>query len=144
MLFMLFKYFVDSFVEHNHPIKVPWPAPCDMEESVRRRKSSLLDPNGVMSAELVMVHRTSSPFIPPIPQTSTSVCSVHTQTYYSVAPVQVDPGEYSTTGGLLCMSHSSLMGSSFETVCGLTESAPLGVDSEEDDRSASWCGCCLP
>ena len=56
------------------------------------RKSSLFDN---VSGELIIVHRTSDPFTPRIPQTS--VCSVQTQTHYSVSPVQIEPCSYNVT-----------------------------------------------
>jgi hypothetical protein len=102
-----------------------------------------------MPNELVILHRTSNPFTPHIPQTS--VCSVSTQTHYSVAPVQIDPPFTPFLGRQSSMrstrpptlgrlnSNRSLANNSFMTVFNDTPS-PKATPS--DDEKTAWC-CCL-
>ena len=104
-----------------------------------------------MSDDTLLIHRTSSPFFPPIPQTT--VCSVQTQTHYSVSPVLIDPRVYNTfvpdaqPMGWLCFlgaqNCSSPSISSFSTVCTppTSDKGDSSVTGEQAER-AGWCSCC--
>lgn len=168
-----------------NPYKGPPAVPVQMTDDAPRR-SSLLDPHGVMEAELMivrrtpdppievcapdppppqeppievpppqeppievhtLVHRTTEPFAPVIPQTpSSEACSIQSQTHYSVAPVHMDPRMYKSgfvptnlsSVGRLC-SNRSVINSSFITVY---NTGPAEPKAPVDEDKTTWC-CCL-
>ncbi len=101
----------------------------------------------------MLIHRTSSPFLPPIPQSTAACCCVHTQTHYSVSPVLIDPRVYNTFApdaqpmGWLCFlgapnRASSPSSSSFSTVCTPPVSDKGDASSVAGgDHQGGWCSC---
>ncbi len=86
-----------------------------------------------------IIHRTTNPFHPPIPQTVNAQAKpTH---YYSVSPIHIDPSVYSCTG--VTPPHSSMHGTSatsFTTVFGGKRETFVG--GEEIEVKHGLCSCC--
>jgi hypothetical protein len=90
-----------------------------------------------------LIHRTTNPFHPPIPQTvNTQAKPAH---YYSVSPIHIDPSVYSYTS--VTPPHSRVQktfsNSSFTTVFGGSKRRSVSfVEGEDIVEKHGRCSCC--
>jgi len=87
-----------------------------------------------------LIHRTTNPFHPPIPQTvNTQAKPAH---YYSVSPIHIDPSVYTS----VTPPHSRVRRcsiSSFTTVFGGSiRNRKTFVEDEYIEEKHGWCSCC--
>ena len=114
------------------------PPPC--------RRSSLLDPQKTIEADLIMVHNTPEHVDLMHSAPSAEACSTHTQTHYSVTPIEASMYNigYAPPTTLLYVgrlsSNRSLKNSSFVTVYNTTPPSP--TPAKKKDECSPWCCCC--
>ena len=97
-----------------------------------------------VSSMLVILHQTSQPFIPDLPQTTNAAYSMQSRTHYSVVPISIDPHMYAVIPFVHRVPRLSIA-SSFSTVCLSSEvhSPCISEDKELclDDVEVPCCSC---
>ena len=128
----------DTPPSHEEPVEIP------AEEKTAEPQATTADPTPKVITENI-IHRTTNPFHPPIPQTVDAQGAKPAFHYYSVSPIHIDPSVYSYTSVTPPHSRARTCSvSSFTTVFGgsmMRRRTTFVGDGHIEEKHGSCCCC---